>query len=74
MERRFLLDVVARQRAAVFQLLVGKDQALAVGWDALLVLDLGLHVFDTVARLDLERDGIAREAFDKDLHANATIC
>ena len=70
-ERRFLLDVVVRQRAAVFQLLAGKDQALLVWRDAFLVLDLGLHVFDTVARLDLERDGLAREGFDRDLHATA---
>ena len=46
-EGRLLLDVVVRQRAAVLQLLAGKDQALLVWWDALLVLDLGLDVFDT---------------------------
>ena len=78
-ERRILLDVVVRQRAAVFQLLAGKDQALLVWRDAFLVLDLGLHILDTVARLDLERDGLARGGFEmvytsidhKDLHATA---
>ena len=53
-EGRFLLDVVVRQRAAVFQLLAGKDQALLVWWDAFLVLDLGLDILDRVRRLDLK--------------------
>eukprot|EP00611_Tribonema_gayanum_P021521 TRINITY_DN415_c0_g1_i23.p1 TRINITY_DN415_c0_g1~~TRINITY_DN415_c0_g1_i23.p1 ORF type:complete len:114 (+),score=12.60 TRINITY_DN415_c0_g1_i23:299-640(+) len=35
-----LLDVVVAECAAIFQLLAGKDQALLVRGDALLVLDL----------------------------------
>ena len=35
------MDVVVRERTAVFELLAGEDQALLVGRDALLVLDLG---------------------------------
>ena len=68
MKRRFLLDVVVRQRAAVLELLAGKDQALLVRRDALLVLDLLLHVLDGVRRLDIEGDGLAREGLDEDLH------
>ena len=34
---RLLLDVVVRKGAAVFELLAGEDQALLVGWNALLV-------------------------------------
>ena len=56
-EGRLLLDVVVREGAAVLELLAGEDQALLVGRDALLVLDLGLHVLDRVRGLDLERDG-----------------
>ena len=41
-QRRLLLDVVVRQRAAVLELLAGKDETLLVRWDALLVLNLGL--------------------------------
>ena len=41
-ERGLLLDVVVRQGAAVLELLPREDQALLVGRDALLVLDLGL--------------------------------
>ncbi len=36
-ESRLLLDVVVGERTAVFELLAGEDQALLVGWDALLV-------------------------------------
>merc|ERR1711918_138604 len=46
-------------------------QALLVGRDALLVLDLRLDVVDRVRRLDLKRDGLASERLDEDLHAAA---
>ena len=42
------------RRDAVLELLVHEDQALLVLRDALLVLNLGLHVFNRVARLDLK--------------------
>ena len=43
MQRRLLLDVVVSKRAAVLQLLAREDEALLVGRDALLVLDLRLR-------------------------------
>ena len=70
-KRGLLLDVIVRKSAAVFELLAGKDEALLVGRDALLILDLGLHVIDGVAGLDLESDGLASECLDEDLHATA---
>ena len=42
---RTLLDVVVGERAAILELLAGEDQALLVGRDALLVLDLRLHLY-----------------------------
>ena len=54
-----LLDVVVSQSAAILELLAGKDQALLVRGDALLVLDLALHVLDGVRRLHLQGDGLA---------------
>jgi hypothetical protein len=54
-----LLDVVVAQRAAVLQLLAREDQALLVGGDALLVLDLLLHVLDRVRGLHVQRDSLA---------------
>merc|ERR1711988_1857315 len=66
---RLLLDVVVRKGAAVLELLARKDQALLVRRDALLVLDLLLHVLDRVRRLHIKGDGLAREGLDEDLHA-----
>ena len=71
MERRLLLDVVVRQRAAVLELLARKDQTLLVRRDPLLVLDLRLHVVDRVGTLDLERDGLPRQGLDEDLYPAA---
>ena len=62
-----LLDVVVGEGASVLQLLASEDQALLVGRDALLVLDLGLDVLDRVRRLYLERDGLTGKGLDKDL-------
>ena len=72
MEVGLLLDVVVLQRAALVELLAAVDEALLVGRDALLVLDLGLDVRDRVRRLDVERDGLAREGLDEDLHGATT--
>jgi len=58
-ESRLLLDVVIRERATVLELLSGEDQALLVRRNALLVLNLRLHVVDGVGGLNLEGDGLA---------------
>ena len=71
MKRRLLLDVVVRQCAAVLELLARKDEALLVRRDALLVLDLLLHVFNRVRRLHVKGDGLARQGLHEDLHAAA---
>ena len=62
LQRRLLLDVVVRERAAVLELLPGEDEALLVNRGALLVLDLLLHVLDRVRRLDVQRDGLDRKS------------
>ena len=67
-QSRLLLDIVVGEGAAILELLASKDEALLVRRDALLVLDLGLDVVDGVAGLDLERDGLARQSLDEDLH------
>ena len=68
MEGGLLLNVVVRESAAVLELLAGEDETLLVGRDALLILDLGLHVVNSVRGLDLESDGLAGESLDEDLH------
>ncbi len=59
MEGRFFLDVIVGQGTSVLELLASKDQALLVGWDSLLVLNLGLDIVDGITGLDLKGDGLA---------------
>ena len=67
-QRRLLLDVVVGEGAPVLQLLAGEDEPLLVRRDALLVLDLGLHVVDGVRGLHLQRDRLPRQGLHEDLH------
>ena len=67
-ESALLLDVVIRKGAAILQLLAGKDEALLVGWDALLVLDLGLDSIDTVGALHIKSDVLASQSLHENLH------
>ncbi len=69
-QRAFFLDVVVCERPAVFKLLPREDKALLVGRNALLVLDFALDQVDGVGRLDFERDRLARERLDENLHAS----
>ena len=61
------MNVIVRESAAVFELLAGEDQTLLVRRDALLVLNLRLHVLNRVRRLDVERDRLASQSLDEDL-------
>lgn len=74
----YILDVVVRQRTLVLQRLAVEEiarhpEALLVGRDTLLVLDLALHAIDPVGRLRFQGDGLARAGFNKDLHATAVV-
>eukprot|EP00418_Pyrodinium_bahamense_P088966 CAMPEP_0179038816 /NCGR_PEP_ID=MMETSP0796-20121207/14828_1 /TAXON_ID=73915 /ORGANISM="Pyrodinium bahamense, Strain pbaha01" /LENGTH=90 /DNA_ID=CAMNT_0020735145 /DNA_START=292 /DNA_END=562 /DNA_ORIENTATION=- len=71
MQRGLLLDVIVAEGAAVLQLLSGEDQALLVWRDALLVLDLSLHIVDGVRGLHVESDGLARQGLHEDLHRHS---
>jgi len=44
---------------------------LLIGRDSFLVLNLGFDVFNRVTGLDFQRDGLASEGLDKDLHATS---
>merc|ERR1719515_496758 len=70
-EGGFLLDIVVRKGATILQLFAGEDQPLLVGWDALLVLDLGLDVLDGVRGLDLKGDCFTSQGLDEDLHSSS---
>ena len=69
MEGRLLLDVVIRQGAPILKLLASKNQTLLVRWDAFLVLNLCLHIFNRIARLHFKSDRLTGEGLDEDLHA-----
>ena len=71
MEGRLLLDVVIRKSSAVLELLTSEDESLLVWWDALLVLDLGLNVFDGIGWLNIEGDGLSSQGLDEDLHTTS---
>ena len=70
MKGGLLLDIVVRKGTTVLELLAGENETLLVGRDALLVLNLGLHVIDSVGGLDLEGDSLAGQGLDKDLHTS----
>jgi len=65
-----LLNVVVRQGSSIFKLLTGEDESLLVGWDSLLVLDLGLHVLNSIGWFNIESDGLSSESLDEDLHTS----
>ena len=71
MEGRLLLDVVVAESTAILKLLASEDQALLIGGNTFLILDLGLHVLDSIGSLHVESDGLASKGLDKDLHGTA---
>ena len=73
-QRGLLLYVVVTERAPVLELLAGEDEALLVGGDALLVLNLLLHVLDCVRRLHVESDGLPGQGLHEDLHRVFGVC
>ena len=67
------VNSIAEYRAAVFELLASKNQALRDGWHATAALDHGLHVVDEGVRLHIENLGLAVQHFDEDLHARPAM-
>merc|ERR1712056_21480 len=71
MESTFLLNVIVRQGAAIFQLLAREDEPLLIRWDAFLVLDLSLDVVDSVTCFHVECNCLPSERLYEDLHPAA---
>ena len=67
------LDVVFCQGVPVLQLLAGKDQAMLIRRNALLILDLSLDVVDSVGSLDIQGDDPSGQSLDKDLPTVSSI-
>merc|ERR1712203_929673 len=70
MESGLFLDVVVGESSAVLKLLSSEDQTLLVWGDSLLVLDLSLDIFNGIAGLNLQGDGLPCESLDEDLHSS----
>ena len=54
-----------------FELLASKDKTLLVWGNALFILNLGLHIFNSVWGLHFQSDGFASQGLHKDLHATS---
>ena len=52
-------NIVIRERPAIFQLLAGKNKALLVRGDSLLVLNFALDILNRVAGLNFDGDGFS---------------
>ena len=71
MECRLLLNIVVTERLTILKLLACEDEPLLVRRDALLILDLLLHLLNAVTRLRVQRNRLARQCLDEDLHSTA---
>merc|ERR1712088_48723 len=71
MQSGFLLDVVVREGTAILKLFTSKNQPLLIWWNAFLVLDLSLDIFNGVRWLHLKGDGLASQGLDKNLHTSS---
>merc|ERR1711956_210368 len=67
---RLLLDVIVREGATILKLLASKDQSLLIWGNTFLILDLGLDILNRVRCLNLKKDGLAGQSFDKNLHTS----
>jgi len=74
MECGLLLDVIVRECTAVFELLASEDQALLVGWDTFLVLNLCFYVFDCVGAFNFQSNGLTSKGLYEDLHFVCLCC
>jgi len=68
----FLLDVVVRERSAVFELLSCEDETLLFWRNSFLVLDLGFDILDRIVCFNVQSDSLSGEGLDEDLHGTTT--
>ena len=63
--------LLVRKSPSVLELFAGEDQPLLIGGNTLLILNLRLHIVDSIRRLDFKGNRLARQGLDEDLHATA---
>jgi len=66
-----LLNIIIRKCVTVLELFASEDQELLDRRNAILLLDLGLHVVDYVRRFDFKSNHLPSEGLDKNLHTAA---
>ena len=71
MEGRLLLDVVIAESATILKLLSSEDQALLIGGNTFLILDLSLDVLNSVGSVNVKGNRLAGKGLDEDLHGSA---
>jgi hypothetical protein len=64
----FFLNVVVSQRTLIVEFFIGKEKTRLVGWDSLLLLNLGFDELDTVGVFDIEGDGAVTSNIYENLH------
>ena len=73
MKRALLLNAVISEGAIILKLLTGKDKTLLIRRDALLIMNLCLHVAHRVSRLHIKSDGLACKSLHENLHVVAHV-
>jgi len=66
-----LLNIVIRKGSTVFQLFPCKDQSLLIRWDTFLILDLGLHIRNSIRWLNVQCDRLSSQRLHKNLHTSS---
>ncbi|KAK9151908.1 hypothetical protein Syun_010217 [Stephania yunnanensis] len=66
---RFLLNIVISKSTTILKLLPSEDEPLLIRGDALLVLDLCLHIVNSIRALHFKGDGFPCEGLHKNLHS-----
>ena len=68
MDRRLFLNIVICHCSIILELFAREYQTLLVSRNALFILDFGLDVGNRITRFDFDRNRLASQSFDKDLH------
>ncbi|WVZ12504.1 hypothetical protein V8G54_017034 [Vigna mungo] len=69
MKGGFFLNVVVGQGTTIFQLFPSKNKPLLIWWDALLVLNLCLHIINCIRAFHLQGNGFPCQSLYKYLHS-----
>ena len=69
MQSTLLLNIIIRKSTSILELFPSKNQTLLIRRNPLLILNLTLDIINRIGRLDFQRDCLARQGLDENLHA-----